>query len=62
MKSTRRDLGLGLLAAAAMPAVPQDPPKEDLNEAARAQIRANSKQLAAFKVDITVEPAVVFKA
>lgn len=62
MKSTRRDLALALLTASAVPAPAQGPVTEDLNEAARAQIRANSKQLAAFKIDIAVEPAVVFKA
>ena len=69
MKSTRRDLALAALflpSAAATPqnpAAPQSPPaKEDLLESARGQLRANSKQLAAFPVALALEPSFQFKA
>ena len=64
MKSTRRDLALALLTPALAAAPPQNPPspaKEDLLEAARAQLRTNSQQLAAFSLDIALEPAFQFK-
>lgn len=63
MKTTRRDLVLALAAASPVSAqAPAEPAKEDLLESARTQIRGNSKQLAAFKIDIAAEPAFQFKA
>lgn len=68
MKTSRRDLAFALLApAAAASASPQNQPaplpvKEDLLGAARGQVRANSKQLADFKLPIATEPSFQFKA
>jgi hypothetical protein len=59
---TRRRLALAALgsAAALSPANAQAP--EDLNEAAKEQIRKNSEALAKFDLPVSTEPAFQFKA
>jgi hypothetical protein len=72
MKLTRRQLAAAIAAAPLAsaspaaplpqaPAAPAQPPAGDL-QTARDRIAANSKALAAVRVPMSTEPAVVFKA
>ena len=63
MKITRRKLALAALGSAAVvrPAPAHGQP-EDLNAAAKEQLRKNSETLAKFDLPMSTEPAFEFKA
>lgn len=70
MKMTRRQLAVtalgpaaGLSAARALAQAPPGPAApEDLNAAAREQLRKTAETLARFELSMSTEPAFVFKA
>jgi hypothetical protein len=65
-KMTRRDLAavLGSVAgiASARPQAPAASVPEDLNAAAKEQLRKNSEALSKFDLPMSTEPAFLFKA
>jgi len=63
MKITRRKLALAALGSAAVVRAAQAPGQaEDLNAAAKEQLRKNSEALAKFDLPMSTEPAFEFKA
>ena len=63
MKITRRKLALAALGSAAVVGAAQAPAQaEDLNAAAKEQLRQNSEALAKADLPMSVEPAFQFKA
>ena len=60
-KLNRRELAAALLVPALTQAQAPNPPGGEL-DAAREQIRANAKLLAAYAVPMAAEPAFAFKA
>jgi hypothetical protein len=63
MKITRRKLALAALGSAAVVRAAQAPGQpEDLNAAAKEQLRKNFEALAKFDLPMSTEPAFQFKA